>query len=132
MVTVSGEPFTSFSFTSRRQTLFNKKSSIGQNISAQKKILLLQRSYLENWILNTHLIKKLLMLPSASYRQQSALIILYFQLDLSASVVLQLLLSLPSPIFTVFTSSPYFVFIMILYFKFRYSCQPCLNSIVCL
>ena len=58
------------SFTFQRKTLLNKICSYQPNILAKKEFLLLKHSYLENQVFETHLIKKLLMLPLASYYQQ--------------------------------------------------------------
>ena len=56
--------------------------------------MLLKHSYLEDRILKTNLINKLLTLPSVSHYQQSVLIVPYFQVDLSHSMELQYFLSL--------------------------------------
>ena len=67
-------------YTFQKQTLLNKMRSIYPNIFGREKLRLLKCSYLENRILNIHLIKKLFTLPSASYCQQSSLFVLYFKL----------------------------------------------------
>ena len=67
-------------YTFQKQALLNKMCSIYPNIFGRKKLRLLKCSYLENRILNIHLIKKLFTLPSASYYQQSSLFVLYFKL----------------------------------------------------
>lgn len=58
----------------------NKISFIDPKTRYRKKLLLLKPSYSGNWILKTHLIRKTLKLPPASYYQQ---IVLYFKVDLS-------------------------------------------------
>ena len=65
-------------YTFQKQTLLNKMRAIYPNIFGRKNLWLLKCSYLENRILNIHLIKKLFTLPSVSYYQQSPLFFLYF------------------------------------------------------
>ena len=93
------------------------------NIAEQKELFLLKRFYLENRIIQTHLMKKLLTLTWASYYQQSVLIVLYFQVDLSHSEIFQYLLCHSSLVllFTLFSS--YLVFITISYFKSKCNCH---------
>ena len=93
------------------------------NIAEQKELFSLKRFYLENQIIETHLMKKLLTLTWALYYQQSVLIVLYFQVDLSHSEILQYLLRLSSLVllFTLFFC--YLVFIIISYFKSKCSCH---------
>ena len=67
-------------YTFQKQTLLNKMRSVDSNIVSRKKRQFIKRSYLENRILNIHLIKRLFKLPSASYYQQSVLFALYFKL----------------------------------------------------
>ena len=64
------------------------------------------------------------------YINRALLIISYFQTYLFHSVVLQYPLSLSFLFFTL--SSSYLVFTIISYFKSRFSCQSCLDSVVCL
>ena len=91
MVTVSSLTFTSFSFvqvnTFQRQTLLNKIYTTDPNILAQKETSVIKYSYLENQVLETHLIKNCSVLPSASYYQQHILIIvIYFQVEVSEAL----------------------------------------------
>ena len=85
--------FLHYSIMPLKDKLLNKIRSIDPTFYARNEILL-KHSYLEDRILKTNLINKLLTLPSVLHYQQSVLIVLYFQVDLSDSMALQYFLSL--------------------------------------
>ena len=80
---------------------------------------------MENRIVETHLIKDLLTSTSALYSQQSLLIVLYFQFDLSDSDVFQYLLFLSS---LVLLFTPFFLFGF--YYNFIFSIQVWLSVLL--
>ena len=112
-----------------KNKLLNKIRSIDPTFYARNEILL-KHSYLEDRILKTNLINKLLTLPSVLHYQQSVLIVLYFQVDLSDSMALQYFLSL---IFL------FFLFLLLLVFHNNFlilqpgfaACLPCIELYVC-
>lgn len=74
-----------------RETLLRKTCSIDPNILAQKETSVIKTFLFRKSDLKTHLLKK-----SVSYYKQSVLVALFFQVDLSQSIALQLLLSVSS------------------------------------
>ena len=83
VVTVLSLRFTPFSITQiirfKDRLYFNKVRSIDRNTSVRKTIVI--KGFLFLKILKTHLIMKLLKLPSALYYQQSVLMAIYFEVN---------------------------------------------------